>query len=103
AQRYSVTRPIFLPSLPAPSANGNGGLPPAFVGVIRPTGSPPQSHGGDARAFGEGRELGPDDRGGHGVVDEGECRKAAIGAGNHPLTADDVRVMANPLGDQPRM
>src|SRR5438132_2998608 len=87
----------------APSANADGGLPPAFAGVIRPTGSPPQSCGSDPRTFGEGRELGPDDRGCHGVVDKGEGRKAAIGPGDHPLTADDVGVMANPLGDQPRM
>src|ERR1700736_4243439 len=74
----------------APSANADGGLPPAFAGVIRPTDSPPQSCGGDARSFGEGVKLGPDNRRGDRVVDKGEGRKAAIGAGDHPLTADDI-------------
>src|SRR6266481_5179254 len=71
--------------------------------LIRPTGSSPQSCGGDAGAFGEGCELGPDDRGCDGIVDKGEGRKAAIGAGDHPLAPDDLGIVADPLREQPRM
>src|SRR6516165_3288706 len=63
----------------------------------------PQSCSSELGALGEGGELGPDDRGCDRVVDKGEGRKAAIRAGNHPLAPNDVGVMADPLGDQPRM
>ena len=63
----------------------------------------PQSCRGELGTLSECGELGPDDRGRHGVVDKGEGRKATIGTGNHPLAPNDVGVMADPLRNQPRM
>src|SRR5262249_14993101 len=57
----------------------------------------------DLGAFGEGFEFRPCHAWRHHRRGVGGRTKAAIGAGDYPLTTDDVGIVANALGHEPRV
>src|SRR6267143_4301608 len=72
-------------------------------GIMPPSRSLPQPSRGQPRAFGHRLELGPGDLGLDLVHRPREGREAAVGARDHPLASDDLRVADEALRDQLRV
>src|SRR4029453_3281605 len=62
----------------------------------------PELPAGEPCALDQAFELGPHDRFVH-ATDERALREPAVGAGNHPVAADDIREAHETFGDELRM
>src|SRR5258708_40346255 len=102
-RRYGKS-PAWISSASSPTAAGRSSAISRTRSRGGAAGPPaPQAFGGDRRTFGKRGELGPDDRRHDRIGLPGEGRKAAIGAGDDPLSADEIGVMTDALRDEPRV